>query len=61
MITILSPFLASKFTGEPFWENSAADYFSGLALGLFMDAEEEEVNMNSINYFGALMVPDAKM
>ena len=35
--------------GEPFWEKSAADYFSGLAMGLFMDAEEKEVNLNSIN------------
>ena len=32
-----------------FWEKSAADYFSGLALGLFMDAEEKQVNLNSIN------------
>ncbi len=39
---------------EPFWENSAADYFSGLALGLFMDAKEEEVNMNSINYMSSV-------
>lgn len=39
---------------EPFWENSAADYFSGLALGLFMDAKEEEVNMNSINYMSTV-------
>lgn len=39
---------------EPFWENSAADYFSGLALGLFMDAKEEEVNMNSINYMNSV-------
>jgi len=34
---------------DPFWEKSAADYFSGLALGLFMDAEEKQVNLNSIN------------
>ena len=27
-----------------FWEKSAADYFSGLALGLFMDGKEKEVN-----------------
>ncbi len=40
--------------GEPFWENSAADYFSGLALGLFMDAKESEVNMNSINYMSSV-------
>ena len=32
-----------------FWEKSSADYFSGLALGLFKDAKEEEVNLNSIN------------
>ena len=35
--------------GEPFWEKSAADYFSGLALGLFEDAKLEEINLNSIN------------
>ncbi len=40
--------------GEPFWENSAADYFSGLALGLFYDAKEEEVNINSINYMSTI-------
>jgi len=34
---------------DPFWEKSAADYFSGLAMGLFQDAKEEEVNLNSIN------------
>ncbi len=33
-----------------FWEKGAADYFSGLALGLFQDAMEKEVNLNSINY-----------
>ncbi|MEG2457788.1 MAG: type IV secretory system conjugative DNA transfer family protein [Bacilli bacterium] len=34
---------------DPFWEKAAADYFTGLALGLFEDAKEEEVNLNSIN------------
>lgn len=34
---------------DPFWERSAADYFSGLALGLFLDAKEREINLNSIN------------
>jgi type IV secretion system protein VirD4 len=35
---------------DPFWQKSAADYFTGLALGLFEDAEsEDEVNLNSIN------------
>lgn len=39
---------------EPFWEKSAADYFSGLALGLFIDAKEEEVNLNSINFMSTI-------
>ncbi len=34
---------------DPFWEKSSADYFSGLALGLFEDAKIEEINLNSIN------------
>ena len=34
---------------DPFWEQSASSYFSGLALGLFETAKEEEVNLNSIN------------
>ncbi len=33
---------------DPFWQNSAADYFSGCVLGLFEDGKEEEVNINSI-------------
>jgi len=37
-----------------FWEKSAADYFSGLALGLFMDAKEKEVNLNSINFMSTV-------
>lgn len=40
--------------GEPFWEKSAADYFSGLALGLFEDAKIEEINLNSINYMSTI-------
>ncbi len=40
--------------GEPFWEKSAADYFSGLALGLFDDAKESEMNINSINYMSTV-------
>jgi len=32
-----------------FWEKSGADYFSALALGLFRDGKEEEINLNSIN------------
>ena len=32
-----------------FWEKASAAYFSALALGLFKDAKEKEVNLNSIN------------
>ncbi len=39
---------------DPFWEKSAADYFSGLALGLFEDAKEEQINLNSINYMATV-------
>ena len=33
---------------DPFWEKTSADYFSGIALGLFEDAKPEEININSI-------------
>ena len=39
---------------DPFWEKSAADYFTGLALGLFEDATEDEVNLNSMNLMSSL-------
>lgn len=34
---------------DPFWENTSADYFAGLALALFEDAAESQINLNSIN------------
>ncbi len=37
-----------------FWEKGAADYFCGLSLGLFQDAKEDEVNLNSINYMSTV-------
>lgn len=41
--------------GDPaFWQKSAADYFSGLTMGLFMDAKEKEVNLNSINFMSTV-------
>ena len=43
-----------KNTGDPFWEKSGADYFSGLALGLFEDAKKEQVNLNSMNLMSSL-------
>lgn len=40
--------LKDKNQSDPFWQNSASDYFAGCALGLFENAKEEEVNFNSI-------------
>ncbi len=34
---------------DPFWEKTSADYFAGIALGLFEDADESEININSIS------------
>ena len=34
---------------DPFWEKTSADYFTGLALALFDDAKEDEINLNTIN------------
>ncbi|MEG1596892.1 MAG: type IV secretory system conjugative DNA transfer family protein [Bacilli bacterium] len=39
----------SSANADPFWEKTSADYFSGIALGLFEDAKEEEININSIS------------
>ncbi len=39
----------SNKNADPFWEKTSADYFSGLALGLFEDATEDEININSIS------------
>ena len=36
---------------DPFWEKTSADYFSGICLGLFEYAKEEEINLNSVNLF----------
>lgn len=41
-------------TQDPFWEKTSADYFVGLALALFEDAKESEVNLNSINYISTV-------
>ena len=34
---------------DPFWENTSADYFAGLACALFEDATVDEINLNSIS------------
>lgn len=35
---------------DPFWEQSAVDYFIGLALGLCEDASPEQIMLNNISY-----------
>ena len=39
----------SNKNSDPFWEKTSADYFSGVALGLFEDAKPDEININSIS------------
>lgn len=46
--------LHDEKTDDPFWQNSSADYFTALSLGLFEDAKEEEINLNSISYMSAI-------
>ena len=41
-------------SADPFWEKSAADYFTGLALGLFEDAKANQINLNSMNLMSSL-------
>lgn len=43
-----------KSSGDPFWEKTAADYFTGLALGLFEDGTPEQINVNSVNLMSSL-------
>ena len=39
---------------DPFWENTSADYFTGLSCALFEDAKPDEINLNSINLMSTL-------
>lgn len=34
---------------DPFWASTASDFFTGVALALFEDGKQEEINFNSIN------------
>ena len=43
-----------KNQDSAFWEKSGADYFSALALGLFRDGKEDEINLNSINLMSSV-------
>ena len=36
-------------SNDPFWSLSASDFFTGVALALFEDGKEDEINLNSIN------------
>lgn len=40
---------SSNANADPFWEKTSADYFSGVVLGLFEDAHEDEINLNSVS------------
>ena len=35
-------------SSDPFWSNSANDFFTGIVLGLFEDAKREEINLSSV-------------
>lgn len=39
---------------DPFWENTSADYFAGLACALFEDAQPEEINLNTISLMSTI-------
>lgn len=43
-------FISKQNNNDPFWESSSSAYFSGLGIGLFEDAKENEVNISSIEY-----------
>jgi type IV secretion system protein VirD4 len=43
-----------KNKADDFWEKTAANYFVGLALCLFEDAEADQININSINLMSNL-------
>lgn len=38
-----------KSSSDPFWEMTAKDLFTGVVLGLFEDANEDEINFNSVS------------
>ena len=41
--------LNEETTQDPFWTKTASDYFTGLALVLFKEGKEEEINLGSIS------------
>lgn len=47
-------FKSDKNNVDPFWDNSAADYFTTLALILFREGKKEEINLGSIQAMSTL-------
>ena len=47
-------FKSDKHNSDPFWDNSAADYFTTLVLILFREGKEEEINLGSIQAMSTL-------
>ena len=45
----LNIFVDNSNDKDPFWEQSSVDYFMGLALALFEDGTEDQINLNSIS------------
>ncbi len=41
-------FKSDNPNNDPFWENSASDYFTSLTLTLFKEGEEKEINIGSV-------------
>ncbi len=46
---IVNELFREEESNDPFWSNTAANYFTGLCLALFEDGSEDEININSIN------------
>lgn len=47
-------FKSDKNDADPFWANSAVDYFTTLTLILFREGKEEEINLGSIQAMSIL-------
>ncbi len=44
---------------DPFWTNAAADFLTGLSLGMFEDAKEDEISISTVNLM--MTVGDQKL
>lgn len=50
----------SDDTSDIFWENTAIEYFIGLALYLFDNAKKDEINLNSVFALSSQIVDNSK-